>query len=160
MRTNRFLYAEHLTTGEYELYDLRRDPYELAQPGRQARYAPMQRDLTQRLRRLKQLRRPRLPEAARAEPARALRRAGPIPDGGCARGDLRVRIGGRDRAAHDAGRDLRSGAGGSRQRRRRRQSPSGSATRASRGARLPVRVRAELRDGRRLTLDRRLRGCR
>ena len=27
IRTNRFVYAEHLTTGEYELYDLELDPY-------------------------------------------------------------------------------------------------------------------------------------
>jgi N-acetylglucosamine-6-sulfatase len=30
IRTNRFLWAEHLTTGEYELYDLERDPDESA----------------------------------------------------------------------------------------------------------------------------------
>ena len=29
LRNDRFLYVRHDTTGEYELYDLRKDPYEL-----------------------------------------------------------------------------------------------------------------------------------
>ena len=53
LRTNGFLYAEHRTTGEYELYDFKRDPYQLRSVDGQARYAAIERDMAQRLRLLK-----------------------------------------------------------------------------------------------------------
>ena len=53
LRTNGFLYAEHRTTGEYELYDFERDPYQLRSVDGQPRYAGVERDMAQRLRLLK-----------------------------------------------------------------------------------------------------------
>ena len=52
IRTYRFMYVEHRTTGEYELYDLENDPYELQSVDGFARYAKVQRDLRSRLRAL------------------------------------------------------------------------------------------------------------
>ena len=82
-----------------------------------------------------------------------------VAEGGCPRGDLRVRIVGRD-ATHVVGADFRIG--------RRRlarvvaKAPISERLRRphlSAGRRYLLRVRAELRDGRFLTLDRRLRAC-
>src|SRR5918997_1407401 len=53
IRTDRFVYAEHLTTGEYELYDLERDPYQMQSLDWAPRYWAVQRDLANRLRRLR-----------------------------------------------------------------------------------------------------------
>ena len=39
IRTYRYLYIEHRTTGEYELYDLQEDPYQLQSVDGHARYA-------------------------------------------------------------------------------------------------------------------------
>ena len=52
IRTYRYLYVEHRTTGEYELYDLQEDPYQLQSLDGHARYAKVQRDLAVRLREL------------------------------------------------------------------------------------------------------------
>src|SRR6201999_921971 len=52
IRTYRFLYVEHRTTGEYELYDLEKDPYELQSADGHVAYAKVQRDLRSRLREL------------------------------------------------------------------------------------------------------------
>ena len=56
IRTYRYVYVEHLTTGEYELYDLARGPVPAAEPGRHRRYREVQRDLKRRLRALRALR--------------------------------------------------------------------------------------------------------
>ncbi len=52
LRTYRFLYVEHRTTGEYELYDLLEDPFQLQSRDGQDRYRAVQRELRQRLRTL------------------------------------------------------------------------------------------------------------
>ena len=52
IRTYRFLYVEHRTTGEYELYDLQKDPYQLQSLDGHEEYAKVQRDLALRLREL------------------------------------------------------------------------------------------------------------
>ena len=52
IRTYRFKYIEHRTTGEYELYDLQKDPYELQSVDGHEQYARVQRDLRSRLREL------------------------------------------------------------------------------------------------------------
>jgi Sulfatase/Domain of unknown function (DUF4976) len=158
LRTNRFLFAQHLTTGERELYDLEADPFQLRSVDGHPRYEAVQRDLSRRLRRLRTCagagcrRRPalRLGVSSLGRPVRA---------GGCPRGDLRLRIGGRDRA-RVVGANVRVGrrlvgriaAPGPISKRLRRP-------RLRAGRRYLLRVQAELRDGRRLTLDRRLRGC-
>ena len=52
LRNDRFLYVRHDTTGEYELYDLRKDPYELANLEDIDAYAGVKRALSRRLRAL------------------------------------------------------------------------------------------------------------
>ena len=53
LRNNRFLFVQHGTTGETELYDLRKDPYQLRNLEESYRYAPIKNLLSRRLRRLK-----------------------------------------------------------------------------------------------------------
>jgi N-acetylglucosamine-6-sulfatase len=159
IRTGRFVYAQHLATGEYELYDLARDPFQLDNLDGSPAYAAVQRDLARRLR---LLRRCAGRGCQKAPGLRlGLRSAGrQVPPGGCARGsDLRLRLAGRDhkrvtsavafvgkrRIARVAGRPVS-------QRIRR--------PRLRAGRRYLLRVKTELRDGRVYTLDRRLRACR
>jgi N-acetylglucosamine-6-sulfatase len=159
IRTGRFVYAQHLTTGEYELYDLERDPLQLDNLDGVPAYASVQRDLAKRLRLL------RLCAGRGCQKAPGLRlgvrSAGRrVEPGRCARGpDLRLRLAGRDRMrvtsavafvgkrriARVAGRPI------SQRVRRPRLRP---------GRRYLLRVKTELRDGRIYTLDRRLRACR
>jgi arylsulfatase A-like enzyme len=157
IRTNRFVYAEHLTTGEYELYDLERDPYQLTSLDGSHAYGAIQRDLAGRLRQLRRC----AGRGCQKGPALRLvvRSAGrELREGACARDAIGVRITGRDRirvtrAVTFVGR-----------RRVARQSSSPTLQviqrpRVRGGRRYLLRVRTELRDGRRFTLDRRLRGC-
>jgi N-acetylglucosamine-6-sulfatase len=158
IRTNRFVYAEHLTTGEYELYDLERDPYQLFSLDVSPRYAAVQRDLAGRLRLLRSC-------AGRGcqkgpELRLGLRSAGRRLDpGACPRGDLRVRLAGPDRRrvvsadVHVGRRYIASVAAPPISRRIERP-------RVRLGRRYLLRVQIELRDGRLYTLDRRLRACR
>ena len=157
IRTTRFVYAEHLTTGETELYDLERDPYELSNLVDDARYDPVRRDLASRLKTLKRCagRGCQKHPALRLEVSSAGRR---LSDGACPRSDLDLRIAGRDRRRVSAAVTFIG---------RRRVARASSEPDAQRirkphvrpGRRYRLRVRADLRDGRRLTLDRRLRGC-
>jgi N-acetylglucosamine-6-sulfatase len=158
IRTGRFVYAQYLTTGEYELYDLERDPYQLRSLDGSDRYAAVQRDLAGRLRRLRRC----AGESCRLEPSLTLRlrSAGrPLMPGSCPRGDLRVRIAGRDRH-RVIGAEVRVG----NRRIARVAAPPISRRirrpRVRRGRRYVLRVQAELHDGRVYTLDRRLRACR
>ncbi len=52
MRTARYVYAEY-TSGERELYDLRRDPYQLASKHADPAYAAVRAQLAARLARLR-----------------------------------------------------------------------------------------------------------
>ena len=167
IRTYRFLYVEHRTTGEYELYDLEKDPYQLQSLDGHEAYAKVQRDLASRLRQLTScvgldcLARPHL---------KLMIRSGGRPVRGCFRSDLRVQLRGSKRArlAHA---DVMIG------RRRverllslptargRRPGPTtltGEVQREQvrRRGRFRLRVLAETEDGRKLTLDRLLRRCR
>ena len=166
IRTYRFLYVEHRTTGEYELYDLELDPFQLRSVDGQERYRKVQRDLRARLRELVScagvdcLARPHLTLMVRSDgrPVRS-----------CFRRDLRVQVRGSKRArlAHA---DVLIG------RRRverllsiptargRRAGPttlSGEVRREEirRRGRFRLRVLAVTEDGRKLTLDRTLRPC-
>ena len=157
IRTNRFVWAEHLTTGEYELYDLERDPYELRSLDANPAYDAVRLDLAQRLRALKNC----AGRGCQKRPALrlAVRSGGrPLREGACARTDLALRVTGRDRrrvtgAVTFIGRKRIA---------RVSTVPITQLIRRPRvrsGRRYLLRVRAELRDGRRVTLDRRLRGC-
>ena len=167
IRTYRYLYIEHRTTGEYELYDLKEDPYQLQSVDGHTRYAKVQRDLAVRLRELTScvgadcLARPHL--------TLTLRSAG-RPVRGCFSRDLRVQVRGSKRArlvladvmvgrrrverllnfpsarGHGAGPTLLTGVVPRKLIHRR--------------GRFRLRVLAETEDGRKLTLDRVLRRCR
>jgi N-acetylglucosamine-6-sulfatase len=157
IRTNGFVYAEHLTTGEYELYDLERDPYQLDNLDGVSSYAAIQRDLAARLRLLRRC----AGRGCQKQPAlrMVVRSAGrALSEGDCPRANLGVRITGRDRR-----RVTRSVTFVGRRRiARSSTAPTVQIIRRPRvraGRRYLLRVRAELRDGRRLTLDRRLRAC-
>jgi N-acetylglucosamine-6-sulfatase len=159
IRTGRFVYIQHLYTGEYELYDLELDPYQLNNLDGVTRYAAVQRDLARRLRLLRNC----AGRGCQKTPGLRLgvRSAGrPVEPGRCARGeDLRVRLAGRDRKrvtnaeVYVGSRRMATVAGGPISQRVRRP-------RIRPGRRYLLRVKAELRDGRVYTLDRRLRACR
>jgi N-acetylglucosamine-6-sulfatase len=159
IRTGGFVYAQHLSTGEYELYDLERDPYQLDNLDGVVRYAGVQRDLARRLRLLRNC----AGRGCQKTPGLRLgvRSAGRrVEPGRCARGDdLRLRLAGRDRErvtnaeVFVGGRRIARVAGGPISKRIRRP-------RVRPGRRYVLRVQAELRDGRIYTLDRRLRACR
>jgi N-acetylglucosamine-6-sulfatase len=159
IRTGRFAYTFYTSTGEYELYDLERDPYQLRSLDESDRHAPVLRDLRARLRRLRNC----AGESCRLQPALRLRlrSAGRVlSQGACPRGDdLRVRIAGPDRL-----RVIRAVVHAGRRRIARVAAPPISRRidrpRVRTGRSYRLRVTAELRDGRVLTLDRRLRACR
>jgi hypothetical protein len=167
IRTYRFLYVEHRTTGEYELYDLANDPFELQSVDGHEQYAKVQRDLKSRLRELVScvgvdcLARPHLTLVVRSD-GRPVR--------GCFAKDLRVQVRGSKRArlVHadvmigrrrverllniPTARGERGGPVTLTGRVRRRQ--------IHRRGQFRLRVLAETEDGRKLTLDRVLRRCR
>lgn len=166
IRTYRFLYVEHRTTGEYELYDLQKDPYQLQSVDGQVAYRKVQRDLRSRLRQLVScvgvdcLARPHLRLSVRSGGRRI---------NGCFARDLRVQVRGSKRArlVHadvligkrrverllniPTARGERGGPVTLTGRVRRRQ--------IHRRGRFRLRVLAETEDGRKLTLDRVLRRC-
>jgi N-acetylglucosamine-6-sulfatase len=151
LRNERYLWVEHRTTGEYELYDLRRDPYELRNLEDLDSYAPIRRVLSARLRRLQRCRGRRACGASRPR----LRIAA-----SCAGGALRLAISGRDRLRVQHAAYYR----GTRRLRATRRPPFAVSVRG--GAALPGGRPAALRalvttvDGRRATYDRRVRPCR
>jgi N-acetylglucosamine-6-sulfatase len=167
IRTYRYLYIEHRTTGEYELYDLVEDPYQLQSVDGHERYAKVQRDLASRLRELTScvgvdcLARPHLTLVVRS---------GGRPVRTCFRRDLRVQVRGSKRARLMHADVIV----GSRRVERLLNIPtargrgagptllSGRVSRERIHRRGPFRLRvlAETEDGRKLTLDRVLRPCR
>jgi arylsulfatase A-like enzyme len=166
IRTYRFLYVEHRTTGEYELYDLKKDPYELRSVDGRVGYRKVQRDLKVALRRLVScvgfdcLARPHLTLSVRSQGRRVR---------GCFAKDLRVQVRGSKRArlVHadvlvgkrrverllhiPTARGERGGPVTLSGRVRRQQ--------IHRRGRFRLRVLAETEDGRKLTIDRVLRRC-
>jgi N-acetylglucosamine-6-sulfatase len=167
IRTYRFLYVEHRTTGEYELYDLANDPFELQSVDGHEQYAKVQRDLHTRLRQLVScvgvdcLARPHLTLTVRS---------GGKPVRSCFSQDLRIDVRGSKRA-----RLLHADVMIGRRRVERllniptaRPIRSGPVTvsgvverkRIHRRGRFRLRVLVETEDGRKLTLDRVLRRCR
>jgi arylsulfatase A-like enzyme len=159
IRTSRFKYVRHLATGEYELYDLAKDPYELRNLDGREGYWSVERELAARLRRLGRCAgagcstRPALRLFVRARPAKGAGHRS------CVRGSVRVRVGGPE-SPHVVRTDLLSGR---RRLARIRRAPFRDSLprrelRAGRAARL--RAKVVLRDGRLVTLDRRVRACR
>ena len=155
IRTDRYLYVEHKSTGEQELYDLQTDPYELRSLDEAERYDPVRADLAAKLHRLERCAgvgchtRPRV---------RLLLRSRRRPLSSCLRSDVRVRVSGVDRAKVVRADVL---LGSRRIATLRRQPLLATISRARlprRGAKL-LRVRAELRDGRHYTLTTRCAGA-
>ncbi len=159
IRTERYLYVEHKSTGELELYDLRRDPFQLQSLDEYERYDPVRHDLAARLHRLERC----AGAGCRTKPrVRLLLRSRGRPLGRCVGSNLRLRVSGKDRA-----KVIRADVllGGRRLATLRSQPllttiPSVRLARRASGRPQTLRVRAELRDGRLLTLDDRLRACR
>ena len=163
IRTYRFLYVDHRTTGEYELYDLVEDPFELQSLDGHERYRKVQRDLASRLRTLRTC----AGSSCHTHPRLRLRlRSGGRPVSGCVRKGLLVQVKGskRDRPLSAdvlVGRRVVGRVGGDllqpgRPRALVEQVPPRALRR--RGP-FRLRVRAETEDGRRYTLDRTLRAC-
>jgi N-acetylglucosamine-6-sulfatase len=159
IRTYRFVYVRWLTSGEEELYDLRRDRFELRNLAYDERYDPIRRELSRRLRRLRGCRgagcraRPRLGLLTHGRTRSASRRRR------CLAGALKVRVRGSDARSLERI-DVFLG-------RRRvawdRHAPflQKVPLRRFRGGReARLRVRATSDDGRVLTLHRRLLACR
>ena len=122
-----------------------------------ASYDPVRRDLASRLKTLKRCagRGCQKHPALRLEVSSNGRR---LRDGACPPSDLDLRIAGRDRRRVSAAVTFI----GRRRVARASSEPDAQRIRKPRvlpGRRYRLRVRADLRDGRRLTLDRRLRGC-
>ena len=167
IRTYRFVYVEHRTTGEYELYDLEKDPHQLRSVDGHETYAKVQRDLKSRLRELVSC----VGFDCHARPHLTLMvRSNGRPVRGCFSRDLRVQLRGSKRA-----RLLHADVMIGRRRverlvsiptaRGRRNGPTtltGEVRREQIGrrGRFRLRVLAETEDGRKLTLDRVLRHCR
>jgi hypothetical protein len=172
LRNQRFLYVRHDTTGEQELYDLRRDPYELNNLEDSDRYARTRLLLASRLRSLQHCRgsgcsrsRPKVRLAVRELVGGRFRRRGrraastrTRPIGSCARRDVRLALSGREdhrveRVRYFNGRRRLGGA---------RRAPFRLDVKRSRlRSRRTVRLRARVStfDGRVATVDRRIRTC-
>jgi N-acetylglucosamine-6-sulfatase len=168
LRNSRYVWIEHKTTGEYELYDLRRDPYQLRNLEDLDSHAAIRTALAKRLRKLQRCRgaracgasRPRLRLTRRqvAEPRPKPRRRARAA-ARCSDRDLLLRIAGSERSQAlrvDYFRGTRKLRGTRRQpftvRIAKRKLP--------RGRRIALRARVTMVDGRRATYDRRVRICR
>ena len=153
IRTYRYVFARH-ASGDSELYDLARDPYELRNLKRDPRYRLVRQTLSRRLKQLQDCVGP----DCYAPPLLALRlraRAGCVP------APLRVRVEGTDRGLVSRAAFFVRG-----RRAAEARGPRAVADRlldgapVPRGRRFRVRARVTLRDGRVVTLDRRPRACR
>jgi N-acetylglucosamine-6-sulfatase len=169
LRNQRYLWIEHKTTGEYELYDLLKDPYELRNLEDLDSYADIRRALAARLRRLQSCRgtlacgasRPVLKVAARQlAPARKKRR--PRRHGrssaSCVDRDLRLGLTGKDVRRVDKVVYYR----GAKRLRGTRLTPFAVRVRRvalPRGRSLTLRALVTTVDGRRATYDRAIRTC-
>ena len=153
IRTYRYVYARH-ASGETELYDLRRDPFELNNLNADPRYRLVRADLSRRLRTLTTCVGP----DCYAGPSLTLRLRA---RGSCVPAPLRVRVEGLDRGLVTRAAFFVRG-----RRAAQARGPRAVVDRLLRGARPPagrrfrVRAKMSLRDGRVVTLDRRPRACR
>jgi len=166
LRNNRFLYVEHATTGETELYDMRKDPYQLGNLEDSDLYAPVRRLLARRLRSLKRCRGTRC-NAGRPSVRLALSELQPPRKKGkrrarrnqsCVSRGVRLRLSGRERrrverVQYSLGR-RRLGSS--------RRPPFNTDVKRSRlpsGRELRVRARVTTLDGRVVTVDRPVKTC-
>jgi len=173
LRNQRYLWIEHKTTGEYELYDHVADPFELRNLEDLDSYAPIRTAMAKRLRSLQRCRgargcsrsRPKLVLRATAAPARTARerRQERRRSGGgvqrCVGGDVRLSLAGSDLAAVVAVAYFR----GAKRLRATRRPPFAvrlPARALPRARTSPLRARVTTFDGRTATYDRAVRTCR
>ena len=154
LRTNGFLYAEHRTTGEFELYDLERDPYQLQSRHSDPGYTGVRQRLAARLAALRSC----AGSSCRTRPA--LRRKLKFKKGPnrCAKTPVKLRIKGDDVDQVDRIEVFRKGKridGDGRRPFRERLSKKELGGRGK----VVVRVRAELFDGRRIGWEKKLKVC-
>ena len=152
IRNARFKYVEHhagRSAGAVELYDLEADPFELQSQHANPAYAPLRAQLAARLAALRNC----AGDSCRTKPQLRLKVK---KKGGCAPRPARARIKGRDakrlgkvsfevdgkRAGEDSGKPFKEKLG-----------------KLKRGRRSKVRAIAEMSDGRRMTLDKKVRAC-
>jgi arylsulfatase A-like enzyme len=169
LRNNRFLYVRHDTTGEQELYDLRRDPVELNNLEDNRRYAATKSLLSRRLRSLQRCRgsrcslsRPRVRmavrEVLRRTPQRRAASTRTRVIGSCTARDVRLALSGTEgRRVESVRYFIGTRRLGTARRRPFRIDVKKARLRAGRTLRLRARVTTF--DGRLATLDRRLRTC-
>ena len=155
LRTGRYVYAEYLD-GERELYDLERDPDQLRSRHRDPAYTRLMGELHNRLFALRRC----AGRSCRVEPGLALRLSYRRGARGCVRGGLVARVRGSGSRGMEA---VRLYAGDRRVALDRRTPSSVRASqgrlRLRSGRRTRIRALVELRDGRSISLDRRVRGC-
>ena len=165
LRNNRFLYVRHDTTGEHELYDLRKDPFQLRNLEDSDRYAPHQEAARQAAAPARALPRPHLlhgqavgegrPAADQAQEKKKRRTR---KNQTCVSRDIRLSLFGREGRRVES---VRYTTGrrrlGSSRRRPFRVSVKRSKLRA--GRQLTVRARIATIDGRVVTVDRKLTTC-
>lgn len=156
IRTDRYVYVDHKTTGEEELFDLAKDPYELKSLDEDPAYDAVRFDLQAKLKRLVNC----AGVGCHTRPGvRLMLRSDGRPIGACVRDDLRVRVSGKERAKVVRADVL---LGSSRVATLRSQPLLATVKRGKlpRRGKVALRVDAQLRDGRKLTLDDSLRTCR
>ena len=166
LRNNRFLYVQHGTTGETELYDMRKDPYQLRNVEDSDLYAPIRSLLARRLRGLKRCRgercnagRPSVRLALRELPAPRKRKRRVRRNQSCVAWGLRLGLSGRERGRVERVQYLL----GRRRLAASRRPPFSAEVKRSRlpsGRELRVRARVTTLDGRVVTVDRPVKTCR
>ena len=164
LRNNRFLYVRHDTTGEFELYDLRKDPYQLKNLEDSDAYAGIRKLLARRLRSLQRCRgrgcfksRPSVRMALRqVRPPRKRRRT--RTNQSCVSRDIRLSLFGKEGRRVESVRYTtgRRRLGSSR---RRPFAVRVKRTRLRAGRQVKLRARITTVDGRVVTVDRRVTTC-
>ena len=166
LRNNRFLFVRHDTTGEHELYDLRKDPFELKNLEDSDRYAAIRRLLSRRLRSLTRCRgrtcfksKPSVKVALhQVQPKRKKKKRRTRKNQTCVSRDISLSLFGREGRRVASVRYTASGRRlGSSRRRPFRLTVKRSKLRA--GRKLVVRARITTIDGRVVTVDRRITTC-
>jgi hypothetical protein len=165
LRNNRFLYVRLDTTGEHELYDLRKDPYELKNLEDSDRYAGIRKLLAKRLRSLQRCRgracfrsKPAVKVALRQVKPKKKKKKRTRKNQSCVSRDIRLSLFGREGFRVESVRYTTSGRKlGSSRRRPFRVNVKRAKLRA--GRQLTVRARITTIDGRIVTVDRKLTTC-
>jgi hypothetical protein len=166
LRNNRFLYVRHDTTGEFELYDLRKDRFQMRNLEDSDRYAGIRSALARRLRALQRCRgrscfksKPSVRVAAREiKPKRKPKKRRTRKNQSCLARDVRLSLFGKDGRRVES---VRYSVGSRRlgTSRRRPFLISVKRSRLRAGRQLTIRARVTTVDGRVVTVDRKITTC-